>query len=146
MSLKRKLNNTHRDWQHTWEHITDIISAKYIEELTQKTLKVMQKGLEGYTLPAYAWSGGKDSLVIQGLCEKLGIKRGVFVRTNLEFSEFIKYTQEYLPEGIVTINTGQDLEFLVDNPSMLFPEDSNVMAKWSALRCIDHSGLSYRSN
>jgi hypothetical protein len=41
---------------------------------------------------------------------------------NLEYPAFIKWVEANKPAGLETINTGQDIEWLVANPKMLFPD------------------------
>lgn len=82
---------------------------------------------------AFAWSGGKDSIVVCELARRAGIERGVFVRSNLEYPAFIRWAEYNTPPGVETINTGHGIEWLADNPRFLFPRDSAILTRWSSM-------------
>lgn len=79
---------------------------------------------------AYSWSGGKDALVLGHVARMAGIQRGVLARTNLEYSAFVEWLATNTPEGVSVINTGQDLDWLVKYPDMLFPATATLGAAW----------------
>lgn len=79
---------------------------------------------------AYAWSGGKDSLVIEDICKKLGITDCVFVHTDLEYPAFLSWCLEHKPMECEVINTGQDLDWLAKHLNMLFPNNSTLVSRW----------------
>lgn len=87
---------------------------------------------------AYAWSAGKDSLVLGEICEKAGIDQSVLVRCNLEYPAFIAWIEQNKPSGLEIINTGQDMEWLKKHPDMLFPDKSNKAAQW--FHIVQHRG------
>lgn len=87
---------------------------------------------------AYAWSAGKDSLVLGEICEKAGVDQSVLVRCNLEYPAFIAWIEQNKPSGLEVINTGQDMEWLKKHPDMLFPDKSNKAAQW--FHIVQHRG------
>lgn len=87
---------------------------------------------------AYSYSAGKDSIVLQFLCEKADINQCVFVCSDLEYSAFLKWVNENAPSGMEIINTGQNMEWLAKHQNMLFPQDSNTAAKW--FHIVQHRG------
>jgi 3'-phosphoadenosine 5'-phosphosulfate sulfotransferase (PAPS reductase)/FAD synthetase len=78
---------------------------------------------------AVAWSGGKDSIALNFIAEQAGIKRGVLGICNLEYPEYERWMLKHLPAGFDVVNTGQDEEWLLKNPDMLFP-DSTHASRW----------------
>jgi len=87
---------------------------------------------------AYAWSGGKDSLVLGEICHMAGITDCVLVICNLEYREFMEWTEKNRPEKLSVINTGQDMEWLAAHPGMLFPQDSRAASRWFSI--VQHRG------
>jgi len=88
--------------------------------------------------PAYAWSGGKDSLVLEHLCHRIGITKGVFVITELEFPAFQHWAHKAKPKGVSVVKRPFDLAWLARNPSMLFPRNHKIARRW--FRLVQHTG------
>ena len=82
---------------------------------------------------AYAWSAGKDSLVLGEICEKSEINDCMMAVCDLEYPAFRRWVDRHKPKGLEIINTGQDLEWLSKHPNMLFPQDSATAAKWFSI-------------
>lgn len=78
---------------------------------------------------AYAWSGGKDSIVLESLCKDAGIDHGLFVRCNLEYTSFLQWVDENKPNDVEVYNSGHDLNWLVENPQFLFPK-GKLLFQW----------------
>jgi 3'-phosphoadenosine 5'-phosphosulfate sulfotransferase (PAPS reductase)/FAD synthetase len=102
----------------------NVATAQVIEDITATT-----KGKRA----AYAWSGGKDSLVLAHICQQAGITDCVFGHTELEYPEFLAWCMANLPEGCEVINTGQNLDWLAKRPEMLFPQNSTLISRWFAI-------------
>lgn len=127
--LGRKKSIKNSDWKNMHENVSKIISKAHIEELEAKTIKDIAEKTQGKK-SAYAWSGGKDSIVLGEICKKAGIKASMMAICNLEYPEFINWIKKNKPEGLEIINTGQDIVWLSQNLHMLFPEDSRIHANW----------------
>lgn len=80
----------------------------------------------------YAWSGGKDSLALQYVCEKAGITDCVIgIASKLEYPQFLAWIKENSPKGLaVWDNAKLDLQWLAKHQDMLFPTDSKKAAQW----------------
>lgn len=130
--LGRKQNSDNAKWLDAASRIEELVSKKEVTEAAKLVLDEIKTITAGKKV-AYAWSGGKDALVIEHLCKKLKIKGSVFVHTNLEYPEFLAWCLENKPDGCEVINTGQDLEWLSKRQGMLFPQTSPVQSRWFSL-------------
>ena len=135
--LGKKQRITNEEWLRAVENIGSVISEEQMERRIRETVEEIRRNTEGKKA-AYAWSGGKDSLVLGKLCEEAGIKDCVLVICNLEYPEFLSWVEENKPDGLEILNTGQDLEWLRKHPGMLFPQDSSTAAKW--FHVVQHNG------
>lgn len=128
LGRKQSVRNN-EDWKEALLHIEDTVSKKELDSLVKKTVKDIKEKCKGKKA-AYAWSAGKDSLVLGEICEKAGIDQSVLVRCNLEYPAFIDWIEQNKPSGLEIVNTGQDIEWLKKHPDMLFPDKSNKAAQW----------------
>lgn len=69
----------------------------------------------------YGWSGGKDAQALRYLMDLAGIKESVLATTDLGFPAMARWLKMNAPDGLESINTGQNLAWLADNPECLFP-------------------------
>jgi 3'-phosphoadenosine 5'-phosphosulfate sulfotransferase (PAPS reductase)/FAD synthetase len=116
--------------------IESIVSREHLENLVARTTTEIASVARGKRA-AFAWSGGKDSLALQGVCEAAGIKECVLGMTHLEYPAMLRWLTDHMPDGLTVINTGQDLKWLSENPQMLFPQDAATAAKW--FRIVQHT-------
>ena len=137
LGRKQSVRNN-EDWKNALDHIEETVSKKELDSLVKKTVKDIKEKCKGKKA-AYAWSAGKDSLVLGEICEKAGIDQSVLVRCNLEYPAFIAWIEQNKPSGLEVINTGQDMEWLKKHPDMLFPDKSNKAAQW--FHIVQHRGL-----
>ncbi len=129
MSLGRIKNIDNQRWIDTMANIESEVSLKDIEQLEAETLKAIRSTVSGKKA-AFAWSGGKDSIVLAKLCEKAKVKDSLFVHSELEYPEFLGWCLSNLPKGCEVINIGLDLKWLSEHPEMLFPRDSRTVYRW----------------
>jgi len=92
---------------------------------------------------AFAWSGGKDSQVLQIVCEAAGIVECGLIICCLEYPEFLGWATDNMPHGLTVLRSPAEpkpwnLEWLAAHPHMLFPADSDEAMKWYA--AIQHKG------
>ncbi len=135
LGRKQRIKNT--DWIETLDKIEQLVSEKELNQLVEKTLKEIKKKIKGKKA-AYAWSGGKDSLVLGELCQRVGMMPCVLVVCNLEYKAFMEWVEVHKPPELSVINTGQDINWLVSHPNMLFPQDSKCAAHW--FHIVQHRG------
>ena len=129
LGRKQSVRNN-EDWKNALDHIEEAVSKKELDSLVKKTVKDIKEKCKGKKA-AYAWSAGKDSLVLGEICEKAGIDQSVLVRCNLEYPAFIAWIEQNKPSGLEVINTGQDMEWLKKHPDMLFPDKSSGFTLYS---------------
>lgn len=126
--LGRKHTLTNGQWLEAVVNIKSIVSHNDIIELEKETIahiKTITKGKKS----SYAWSGGKDSIVLATLCEKAKITDCVLGRCNLEFQSFMDWIEANKPAGLEIINTGLDMDWLIKNQNLIFP-DAAGLTKW----------------
>lgn len=136
--LKRKQNSKNEEWLEAWDNIEQSPAFSHIESLAENTIERIRKAMATYKAQAFAYSGGKDSIVLADLCLKAGIQKSVFVTSaELDYPVFLSWIAKHKPKGCTTIDVGIKYGFLVEHPEMLFPAP-NVLPKWYAL--IQHKG------
>jgi len=119
LAKRRKQSLQHEDFLRLWSAARERVDPERLESLTEQTLEEIERACKGRTA-AYAWSGGKDSLVLEHLCTRAGITEGVLVITELEVPAFLRWATDAMPKGLSIIKRPLDLPWLASNPSMLF--------------------------
>ena len=135
--LGRKQRIKNSEWINAMENIESLVSKKDLESLVKKTVADIKRKTKGKKA-AFAWSAGKDSLVLGQICHMAGINACVLVVCNLEYPAFLKWVEANKPPELEIINTGQDLRWLSNHPHMLFPQDSKTAAQW--FHIVQHRG------
>lgn len=135
--LGRKQRMQNSDWIDTLGKIDQLVDKEELDRLVEKTINDIKKKTKGKKA-AYAWSGGKDSLVLGEICKQADIIPCVLVICNLEYKAFIEWIENHKPSGLSVINTGQDMKWLVKHSGMLFPQDSKVASQW--FQVVQHRG------
>jgi len=135
--LGRKQRTRNSDWTGALARIGQVVSRKELDRLVEKTVDDIRKKTRGQKA-AYAWSGGKDSLVLGEVCRMAGITPCVLVVCNLEYPAFTEWVEAHRPPELSIINTGQDMKWLAAHPQMLFPQDSKYASMW--FRIVQHRG------
>ncbi len=132
---KQRIKNS--DWIDTFEKIDQLVTKEDLEQLINKTIRDVKKKIKGKKV-AYAWSGGKDSLVLSKICQGAGIIPCIFVICHLEYKAFIEWVEIHKPPELSIINTGQDMSWLAAHPQMLFPQNNKFASKW--FQIVQHRG------
>ena len=137
LATRRKQGLRHEDFRRLWSAARNLVDAERLESLTARTLEEIERACKGRAA-AYAWSGGKDSLVLEHLCAQVGITEGVLVITELEVPAFLRWATDAMPDGLSVVKRPLDLPWLAGNSSMLFPCDHTVARRW--FRLVQHAG------
>ena len=130
--LGKKQSIRNEDWLKAVKRIEELVSREELDEKVRSTIDEIRHTTGGKKA-AYAWSAGKDSLVLGKICRRAGIVDCMMGICNLEYPAFMKWVDKHKPKELEIINTGQDLEWLSKHPSMLFPQDSATAAKWFSI-------------
>lgn len=143
--LGRKQRIKNSDWIGAMAGIEQTVSRKELDQLVDKTVEEIKNRTCGKKT-AYAWSGGKDSLVLGEICCMAGIGPSVLVICNLEYPAFLRWVENHKPQELTVLNTGQDMKWLAAHPQMLFPQDSRYASMW--FHIVQHRGQAkyYKEN
>lgn len=130
-TLGRKHTANNEDFLAAWQNIEQLVSYDEAAALVEATVADILLKTAGHRV-AYAWSGGKDSLALQYVCEKAGIFRCVFCTAQeLEYPAFLQWVYQNQPQGMTVIdNRNLSLRWLASNPYMLFPSDARMNIRW----------------
>ena len=129
VELGRKQRTRNDAWLSAMDNIEDAVSRQELDDLSGKTIEAIQNTTADKKA-AYAWSGGKDSIVLGKLCEAAGITDSMIGVCDLEYPAFMQWVEQNKPASCEVINTRQDMKWLAKHPEMLFPQDSTTAARW----------------
>lgn len=132
-ALGRKQTISNDLWIDTMNRIEDLVSREELNEAVQLVIDDIRKNTAGKKA-AYAWSGGKDSLVLSDICRKAGVTACMFAHTELEYPEFLGWCLSNLPEGCEVIPTGQNLDWLAQHQEMIFPKGRELNAWYAGVQ------------
>lgn len=130
--IKSRVYASNDAYKQIWENALNIVGSDRIKNISD----IATKRIEGYKKEygdelAYGWSGGKDSIVIEILCRKLGVKNGYFAHCNLEYNFWLEYCLNNLKSNVKAINTEVGFDYIKNRPDMLFCYgQSKVASKW----------------
>lgn len=130
--LGRKQNVKNEDWMKAMEDIESLITKEELDEAVNAAVVDIRRETAGKKA-AYAWSAGKDSLVLAEICRMAGVTDCMLAVCDLEYPVFMDWIEANKPDGLEIINTGQNLEWIGKHPEMLFPRDSQTAARWFAI-------------
>lgn len=119
--LGRKQSSRNSDWLHAVSRIENFISPSEVDLYAGNAVDRVRKAAEEKKV-AYAWSGGKDSIVLADLCRQAGIDSGYFAYSDLDYPAFISWVQEHKPSGVKMLHTGLDLNWLSQHQELIFAE------------------------
>lgn len=126
--LGRKQRIENDQWLEAIAHIEELVPYNELQ-LAAKSAIADIRAVSATQRVAFGWSGGKDSIVLADICRRAGVTKCMFAHSNLEYPAFLKWCLENKPLGCEVINTGQDLDWLVKHPEMLFPKGKEL-CRW----------------
>lgn len=132
MSLGRKQSISNDAWLEAVATIESAVSRSELDDLTAATIADIRDNVSGKKA-AYAWSAGKDSIVLGHICEAAGVKDSMIGVCDLEYPAFSAWIDANRPDGCEVINTHQDLDWLSKHQEMLFPKDSAAAGRWFSI-------------
>lgn len=130
--LGRKQNIKNEDWIEALAHIEETVSRDEIDELADMTVGNIREKTEGRNA-AFAWSGGKDSLVLGALAERAGITKSMIGVCELEYPAFMAWIEAHRPQGCEIVNVGLGLDWLAAHEDMIFPDTAAKAARWFSI-------------
>lgn len=132
MRLGRKQRITNESWLEAVATIESAVSEEALGELVAATIEDIRAKTAGKKA-AYAWSAGKDSIVLGKLCEAAGVTDCMIGVCDLEYPAFAAWIEANKPAGCEVINTHQGLDWLARHPEMLFPQNSAAAGRWFSI-------------
>lgn len=130
MPLPRKQRSSQADWLHTLEGLRRTADRGTAEQMVDRAAEGIRIGLaRGAERPAYAWSGGKDSVVLGVCAERAGVTQAALTITDLEYQAFLAWATDNMPAGLTVIRRPWNLAWLATHPEMLFP-GSDGASRW----------------
>lgn len=126
--LGRKQTSKNADWLYAVDHIEELISRDEVEQFASDALSEIRTATSGKKA-AYAYSGGKDSIVLADLCEKSGITTGFFAFCDLDYPAFVEWVRGNKPTGVQMMHTGYGLDWLYHHQNLIFAEGA-VGQRW----------------
>lgn len=132
MSLGRKQSISNDAWLEAVATIESAVSRSELDDLTAVTIEDIRDVVDGKRA-AYAWSAGKDSIVLGHICKAAGVKDSMIGVCDLEYPAFAAWIDANKPDGCEVINTHQNLDWLSKHPEMLFPKDSAAAGRWFSI-------------
>lgn len=135
LGFKQKESNER--FKYVWNNITDIVSKQDLDDNIQLTLSNMNNVLSGKKY-GLAWSGGKDSVVVEFLLRQLqkDFPSCIGMTKGLEYPEFMQFVTMNMPNDLKVYMTKHDIQWLSENLNWLFP-DTKQAAKW--FKAVQHS-------
>jgi 3'-phosphoadenosine 5'-phosphosulfate sulfotransferase (PAPS reductase)/FAD synthetase len=127
--LGKKQSIRNDDWISAYSRIEELVPMEELDKLIKSTVGQIRE-LARDKKAAYAWSAGKDSIVLGKICEMAGISDCMLAVSNLEYPAFMEWIEQNRPDGLSVINTGQDIRWLEKHQDMLFPQESKTAANW----------------
>lgn len=128
---RKQKYNSDEPWNDAIAHIEELVSREEVEDWANKAVKRIENATVAKNA-AFAWSGGKDSLVLADLCKRAGVDKCCLFLTKLEFPEFEAWLLKNKPEGCDVIRRDFDLEFLKAHPNLIFPKGKD-MQQWNII-------------
>ena len=112
---RKQKYKTEDAWHDAVAHIEELVSPEECEQYAAMTVERIIAATVGKNA-GYAWSGGKDSLVLSDLCRRAGVNQCALFLTHLEFPAFESWLMEHKPEDCEVLRFGFDLDFLAAHP------------------------------
>lgn len=117
--LGRKHGSKNSQWLYAVEHIEELITSAEVDNFESSAVERIHRVCDGKKA-GFAWSGGKDSIVLGDILGKLGITTGYFAYCDLDYPAFIKWVQENKPAGVLMMHTGYGLKWLSEHQELIF--------------------------
>lgn len=139
--IPQKRATTQAHWiealDHARAHPDPARAAQLLEVAADRIRR--HTGPAGPQAAVLAWSGGKDSIVLELAARAAGVTHTVLVLSALEFPAFTNWIDAHAPADTTLITREElNLEWLAQHPRMLFPQNSADTSRWYTL--VQHTG------
>jgi len=134
--VKKVIGSKHRtangEWLDALANIESLVTPEEVGAFAETATERIRSAARGRHA-AYAWSGGKDSIVLADLCEKAGVHEGYFAYCDLDYPAFIRWCEANKPEGVKMMHTGYGLDLLVEHPELIFARGTHLLEPMKAI-------------
>lgn len=132
--IGKKQTSDNAAFVRAWQSIEELVSRDEAAALVEETAEKIRRETAGKRA-GYAWSGGKDSLALQYVCEKAGVTDCVLgIAKELEYPAFLEWVGANKPAGLRIWNNDKlTMQWLANHPEMLFPQKSTQAARWFSI-------------
>lgn len=128
--IQARTSASNQSYLDFWDRAVDEITKAHCESIVKRARDRIQANVSGRKV-AMAWSGGKDSILLDYIASPFVVKNVVYACTNLEYPAFDKWVASNKPANTTEMNMGHDLAFLATHPDWLFPkEDGKRAYRW----------------
>ncbi len=117
--LKSKHHTRNAEWLYAVEHIEELISLEEVERFTAEATRRIIAASRGKHV-GFAYSAGKDSIVLASILNGIGIREGYFAYCDLDYPAFIDWVRKNRPDGVKMMHTGYDLPWLAEHQELIF--------------------------
>lgn len=142
--LGRKHSLSNDRWLDATERIEELISQDEVDELAEEAAERVRRVCAGKRA-GYAYSGGKDSIVLADLVERAGIHDGWFAWCDLDYPAFVRWIRQNKPTGVRMVHTGLDLPWLAEHQELIFAR-GKVGQRWHRYSQLGPFTDMYRKN
>lgn len=118
--LGRKQSISNDQWGTAVANIEQLVTKEELDLLIAITAEEISKNALGKHA-AFAWSGGKDSIVLSELCKRAGVTECMIGLTQMEYPSFETWIEQNKPHGLNVVRTKHDLPWLSKHQEALFP-------------------------
>lgn len=129
LGIKQKEKN--ENFIYVLNNIESIITKTEIDNKIDKTIIDIKKNI-GNKKIGLAWSGGKDSVVLEFILRNVdkNYPSVIGMTRELEYPEFMKFVTDNMPLNLNVHMTKHTIKWLSENLKYLFPQDSNIASRW----------------
>lgn len=130
--LKRKKHNTQVEWLNAYRDVKEYMKTPEGVHEAELLIEKAISRIPSKDACIYGWSGGKDALALEVICETAGIHDCVLgtIGMRWEYPVFAEYVKEHAPERLHIIDFGVTPEFLNRHPNLLIPATSKDNYFW----------------
>lgn len=132
MGRANKQKWTDAQWRRAFAESSSIVSISRLNKIAHEAkISIISNYIEGQTV--IGWSGGKDSLVIQHLCDSC-LKNPEYLMCTVEnqFIEFVEWKKLNSPKILFTVHYGKmSAKYLNEHEDFLFPETMDRILRFN---------------
>lgn len=137
--LGPKQSELNENFQRAYRDIKTLVTEDELETVIEATVKRIRATLPAGARIGAAWSGGKDSVVVDYILRRAGFDfpSCIGMTDELEYPEFMRFVTNNMPPDLIVYNSGHTIKWLSNNLDWLFPDNSTKAARW--FKAVQHA-------